>query len=147
MTEPTTPTFTDCPIRLDATGTRREKDSMGAIDVPASHYWGAQTQRSLVHFSIGRDHMPIEVCHAYGIVKKAAAQVNAADGRMPQWKADAISRVADEVIAGKLGQIPALCLADRIGHPDEHERERGDRKSRHPVPWRHGRFQKSGSPQ
>lgn len=46
--------------------------------------------------------MPIEVCHAYGIVKKAAAQVNAADGRMPQWKADAISHVADEVIAGRL---------------------------------------------
>ncbi|WP_130731222.1 class II fumarate hydratase [Komagataeibacter xylinus] len=102
MTEPTTPTFKACPIGLDATGTRREKDSMGAIDVPASHYWGAQTQRSLVHFSIGRDHMPIEVCRAYSIVKKAAAQVNAADGRMPQWKADAICRVADEVIAGRL---------------------------------------------
>ncbi|MBE7618243.1 class II fumarate hydratase [Komagataeibacter sp. FNDCR1] len=100
MTQP--PKLIDCPIGIKATGLRRERDSMGDIDVPADHYWGAQTQRSLVHFSIGRDHMPIEVCHAYGIVKKAAALVNAADGRLPQWKADAICRAADEVASGAL---------------------------------------------
>ena len=60
------PTYTQVPIGIDATGMRSEFDSMGGIDVPADRYWGAQTQRSLVHFSIGDDRMPIEVFHAYG---------------------------------------------------------------------------------
>jgi len=77
---------------------------MGEIEVPADRYWGAQTQRSLVHFSIGDDRMPKRVYHAYGYVKKAAALVNAAAGRLPQWKADAIVRSADEAIAGKLDE-------------------------------------------
>jgi fumarate hydratase class II len=68
-----------------------ESDSMGEIEVPADHYWGAQTQRSLVHFSIGDDRMPKEVYHAYGYVKKAAAIVNAAEGLLPKWKADLIA--------------------------------------------------------
>ena len=92
----------DVSIGIDATGTRPESDSMGTIDVPAGHYWGAQTQRSLVHFSIGRDLMPIELCRAYGIVKKAAAQVNLADNRLPNWKAAAIIQAADEVSSGLL---------------------------------------------
>ena len=92
----------DVPIGINAAGTRHETDSMGGIDVPADRYWGAQTQRSLVHFSIGDDRMPKRVYHAYGYVKKAAALVNAAARRMPDWKAEAISRAADEVIAGKL---------------------------------------------
>jgi fumarate hydratase class II len=96
------PTLRDVPIGICATGTRSETDSMGAIDVPADRYWGAQTQRSLVHFSIGDDRMPTLVSRAYGYVKKAAALVNAAAGRLPRWKADAIVRAADEVIAGKL---------------------------------------------
>jgi fumarate hydratase class II len=75
---------------------------MGTIEVPAEHYWGAQTQRSLIHFSIGDDHMPKAVYHAYGYVKKAAAIVNAREGKLPQDKADLICQVADEVIAGKL---------------------------------------------
>ncbi len=75
---------------------------MGAIEVPAEHYWGAQTQRSLIHFSIGDDHMPKIVYHAYGYVKKAAAIINAEDGRLPNDKAELIINVADEVIAGKL---------------------------------------------
>ena len=75
---------------------------MGEVEVPTDHYWGAQTQRSLIHFAIGDDHMPKQVYHAYGYVKKAAALVNAAAGRLEQWQADAISAVADEVIAGKL---------------------------------------------
>ena len=53
---------------------------MGPIEVPAEHYWGAQTQRSLQHFSIGNDIMPIGIPHAYGTVKKAAALVNQAAG-------------------------------------------------------------------
>jgi fumarate hydratase class II len=94
----------DAPIGIDAVGERRETDSMGGIDVPANRYWGAQTQRSLVHFAIGEDRMPKRVYHAYGYVKKAAALVNAAAGRLPGWKAEAIVRAADEAIAGKLDE-------------------------------------------
>lgn len=90
------------PIGINVTGKRKESDSMGEIEVPANHYWGAQTERSLIHFAIGDDHMPKQVYHAYGYVKKAAALVNSAAGRLEQWRADAISVVADEVIAGKL---------------------------------------------
>ena len=91
------------PIGLTATGTRTETDSMGAIEVPADQYWGAQTQRSLIHFSIGDDRMPKAVYHAYGYVKKAAAIVNGRAGRLPAWKAELIEKVADEVIAGRTG--------------------------------------------
>ena len=95
------------PVGTGATGTRLESDSMGTIEVPAEHYWGAQTQRSLIHFSIGDDHMPRAVYHAYGYVKKAAAIVNALAGKLPKDKADLIGQVADEVIAGKLdGEFP-----------------------------------------
>src|SRR5215471_15617370 len=104
MNRQTHPTLRDVPIGIHATGQRRETDSMGEIEVPADRYWGAQTQRSLVHFSIGDDRMPKCVYHAYGYVKKAAALVNAAAGRLPQWKADAIVRAADEAIAGKLDE-------------------------------------------
>ncbi|MGI9377894.1 MAG: class II fumarate hydratase [Tsuneonella suprasediminis] len=109
MTEsnPDHPTMRDIPIGIDATGTRTEFDSMGQVEVPADKYWGAQTQRSLAHFSIGGDRMPIAVYRAYGVVKKACALVNAEMGRLPQWKADAIVRACDEVIAGDLdSQFP-----------------------------------------
>src|SRR5260370_9245642 len=78
------PRILDVPIGLDATGTRREFDSLGDVDVPANRYWGAQTQRSLEHFNIGNDRMPKEVYHAYGYVKKAAALVNTRPGRLPE---------------------------------------------------------------
>ena len=94
----------EVPIGIEASGTRRESDSMGEIEVPADRYWGAQTQRSLIHFSIGNDRMPKQVYHAYGYVKKAAATVNAAAGRLAKCKADAIVRVSDEIIAGKLDE-------------------------------------------
>src|SRR5580692_1114787 len=98
------PVLHDIPIGIDATGQRHETDSMGGIDVPADRYWGAQTQRSLVHFAIGDDRMPKRVYRAYGYVKKAAALVNAVAGRLAQWKADAIVRSADEAITGKLDE-------------------------------------------
>jgi fumarate hydratase class II len=98
------PTILDVPIGLRGEGTRQETDSMGAVKVPAGRYWGAQTQRSLEHFDIGSDLMPKEVYHAYGYVKKAAATVNAAAGRLPRWKADLISTVCDEVISGDLDE-------------------------------------------
>src|SRR5262245_16686732 len=98
------PELRDVPIGIAATGQRRERDSMGDVAVPADRYWGAQTQRSLIHFSIGDDRMPKRIYHAYGQVKKAAALVNAAAGRLPKWKAEAIIRAADEAIAGKLDE-------------------------------------------
>jgi fumarate hydratase class II len=82
--------------------TRRESDSMGAIDVPADHYWGAQTQRSLLHFAIGTDRMPRALIRALGILKKAAAQTNRDLGLLPADKADLIERAATEVIEGTL---------------------------------------------
>src|SRR5207302_7578973 len=102
MSVQTHPLLHDIPIGIDGTAQRHETDSMGGIDVPADRYWGAQTQRSLVHFSIGDDRMPKRIYHAYGYVKKAAALVNAAAGRLPEWKAEAIVHAADEAIAGKL---------------------------------------------
>jgi fumarate hydratase class II len=96
------PEIRDLPIGLDATGTRKESDSLGEVEVPAGRYWGAQTQRSLQHFNIGHDKMPAEVYHAYGYVKKAAAIVNTRAGRLPAWKGDLIARVCDEVISGAL---------------------------------------------
>ena len=98
------PKMKDVPIGLDARGTRREFDSMGDVEVPADKYYGAQTARSLIHFSIGDDRMPKPVYHAYGVVKKACALVNQADGRLPDWKATAIIRAADETVAGKLDE-------------------------------------------
>jgi len=81
---------------------RIEFDSMGQVKVPAERLWGAQTQRSLIHFSIGNDRMPIEVYHAYGYVKKAAALVNERLGHLSKEKADLIVKSADEVIGGEL---------------------------------------------
>src|SRR6202035_1917915 len=92
------------PIGTGAVGKRLESDSLGSIEVPADRYWGAQTQRSLIHFSIGDDRMPKAVYHAYGYVKKAAAIINGRAGRLPAWKASLIERVAGEVIAGKLDE-------------------------------------------
>lgn len=89
---------------LDNGTWRVEFDSMGQVKVPANRLWGAQTQRSLIHFSIGNDHMPVEVYRAYGFVKKAAAIVNERLGKLPKDKADLIVKSADEVIAGKLDQ-------------------------------------------
>jgi fumarate hydratase, class II len=102
--EPTWKTINHHPhnIGLDDPTFRIESDSMGAIEVPTNHYWGAQTQRSLIHFSIGDDHMPKAVYHAYGYVKKAAAIVNATEGRLSIDKADLIIKAADEIISGKL---------------------------------------------
>jgi len=83
-------------------GTRVETDSMGAIEVANDRYWGAQTQRSIHHFSIGFDRMPRSVVRAFGILKKAAAEVNRDLGKLPPEKAKLIIAAADEVIAGTL---------------------------------------------
>ncbi len=82
--------------------TRTETDSMGAIEVPAEAYWGAQTQRSKQNFVIGGQQMPLAVVHALAQVKKAAAKVNAELGELPQELASLIEQAADEVISGQL---------------------------------------------
>ena len=86
------------------TNTRIETDSMGEIEVPADKYWGAQTERSLLHFNIGNDVMPREMIRAFGILKKAAALVNQDLGKLPPDKAKLIVQACDEVIAGKLDE-------------------------------------------
>jgi fumarate hydratase class II len=81
---------------------RTETDSMGAIEVPADRYWGAQTERSLLHFAIGFDRMPRSVIRAFGILKKACAEVNQELGKLPADKSKLIVQAADEVVEGKL---------------------------------------------
>jgi fumarate hydratase class II len=84
--------------------TRIETDSMGEIKVPADKYWGAQTQRSLLHFNIGYDVMPREMIRSFGILKKACALVNQDLGKLPADKAKLIVGACDEVIEGKLDE-------------------------------------------
>ena len=81
---------------------RIEHDTMGKVRVPADRYWGAQTQRSYENFKIGTQRMPEEIIHAFGILKKAAAQANLALGALDEERAVAIQQAADEVISGKL---------------------------------------------
>ncbi|MGE2347110.1 class II fumarate hydratase [Enterobacter asburiae] len=87
------------------TTVRHEKDSLGAIDVPADKLWGAQTQRSLEHFRISTEKMPVSLIQALALTKRAAAKVNQDLGLLTADKATAIINAADEVLAGK--------------HPDE----------------------------
>jgi fumarate hydratase class II len=90
-------------VTTDGSGeTRREIDSMGAIEVPADHYWAAQTQRSLHHFAIGRDRMPDRIVRAFGLLKLAAADVNASLGLITPDQHDLIVAAAREVADGTL---------------------------------------------
>jgi len=89
---------------------RTETDTMGDVQVPAYKYWGAQTQRSLLNFTIGpAASMPIEIIHAFGYLKKAAAITNHKFGLLPDDKMKIISQVCNEIIAGKLDdQFPLV---------------------------------------
>ena len=82
------------------TETRTETDSMGTIEVGADRLWGAQTERSLHHFSIGRDLMPSEMITAFAILKKASALANHNGGRLPEQVANLIVQVCDEILEG-----------------------------------------------
>jgi fumarate hydratase class II len=88
----------------DAGPKRTETDSMGAVEVPADRYYGAQTARSLVHFAIGEDRMPLPVISAFGVLKKAVALANRELGELKPEIADLIVRAADEVIGGQLDE-------------------------------------------
>jgi fumarate hydratase class II len=83
---------------------REESDSIGKINVQSDKYWGAQTQRSLIHFSIGDNLIPIEVIHAFGYLKKSAALANKELGKLSAEKADVITKVTDEIIEGKMDE-------------------------------------------
>jgi fumarate hydratase class II len=85
--------------------TRREADSLGEVDVPADKLWGAQTQRSLEHFSIGRDLIPREMIPAYALLKKAAANANHDGRRLDDYPHALIVRSCDEIIAGGLADM------------------------------------------
>jgi len=80
---------------------RKESDSLGEVDVPADKLWGAQTQRSLEHFSIGTDLIPREMISAYAILKKGAANANFAGKRLDQKRHDLIVQVCDEILVGQ----------------------------------------------
>src|ERR1700677_3342413 len=80
---------------------RVESDSLGEVNVPTSKLWGAQTQRSLEHFSIGDDLIPREMVPAYAIVKKAAALINHKGGRLSDIQKNLIVRVCDEILEGQ----------------------------------------------
>lgn len=82
---------------------RLEKDSMGEVKVPADKYYGAQTQRAIEHFAIGREKIPKELIQSYGFLKKACALVNGALGKLDQERVPLIVKACDEVIEGKLG--------------------------------------------
>jgi fumarate hydratase class II len=83
------------------TDTRKETDSLGEVNVPADKLWGAQTQRSLEHFSIGKDLMPREMITAYAILKNAAANANHAGKRLDDQRHKSIVQVCDEILAGQ----------------------------------------------
>jgi fumarate hydratase class II len=88
---------------------RKEKDSIGYVDVPADKYWGAQTQRSKENFIIGGHTMPLEVIRAFATLKKAAAMTNVEAGILSQEKADLIGQVCDEIARGELNdQFPLV---------------------------------------
>ncbi len=92
---------------MTATKTRRETDSMGAIEVAADRYWGAQTERSLHHFHIGNDRIPLEIIRAQALIKLASARANRDLGKLPAEKAALIEEAAREILDGKLdGHFP-----------------------------------------
>ena len=83
---------------------RIKHDSMGEVEAPADKYWAAQTQRSYMNFKIGNEKMPIEIIHAFGILKKAAAIANNRLGKLDDEKCEIIGKACDEVISGKLDE-------------------------------------------
>ena len=140
------PSYTDRPIGIDAHGTRTEFDSLGTVEVPADRYWGAQTQRSLQHFSIGNDHMPIEVYRAYGLIKKACALVNEHAGRLEPWRARVIIQAAEEAIAGKLDdQFPLFVWQTGSGTQSNMNVNEVTVQPRHPAARRRARQPESRS--
>jgi len=93
--------LTGIPSATEHGMTRTETDSLGPVEVPEQAYWGAQTQRSLSNFEIGDQRMPLAVCHALALIKKAAARVNDRIGELPPDIARLIEQAADEILTGQ----------------------------------------------
>src|SRR4051794_36536061 len=107
--------------------TRTETDSFGPIEVPADAYWGAQTERSIGNFPFGpREQMPVEVVHALGFVKQAAARVNARIGGLDPKLAEVIQQAAAEVARGDLdSQVPLVIWQTGPGTPAKNKAKEG----------------------
>ncbi|HET8971320.1 MAG TPA: lyase family protein, partial [Candidatus Nanopelagicales bacterium] len=97
-------------VEVDGTGYRVESDAIGKVLVRADRLWGAQTQRSLVNFTVGTERMPTELHRAYGLVKQAAARANRSLGTLDPTLADLVERAAAEVAAGALDEHLALSV-------------------------------------
>ena len=119
---------------------RIERDTFGPIEVPADRLWGAQTQRSLLHFRISTEKMPDALIRALLIVKRSAARVNADLGLLParDGRRDRRCRRRGARRTAR-GGVPARGLADGLRHADQHERQRGARQSRVGAPRRAAR--------
>ena len=118
---------------------RREKDSMGAIDVPADKLWGAQTQRSLEHFRISTEKMPVSLIRALALTKRAAAKVNQDLGLLVAEKPPPSSMPPTKCWRANIPTNSPCHLADRLRHPEQHEHERGAGEPRKRVAWRRTR--------
>ena len=111
--------------------TRLEKDSMGAMEVPAKALYGATTQRAVLNFPVSGYRFGRPLIRALGLVKWAAAQANRDLEKLDDERARLIVQAAEEVIEGKLdSHFPARYFPDRFRHQHQHERQRGDRESR-----------------
>jgi fumarate hydratase class II len=129
------------------TATRTESDSFGPLEVPTDKYWGAQTQRSIMNFPIGWEKQPVAIVRALGVIKRACAEANKANGKL-----DAAGRRHHRRRAGSdrrqaRRQLPARGVADRVRHAVEHERQRGHRQPRHRDAGRRDRLEGPGAPQ
>ena len=130
------------------TTVRIETDSLGKVEVPVDALYGAQTQRAAENFPVSGLRLPRRVIRALALIKKAAAEVNRDSGKLDAKLADAIIQAAHEVAGGAARRrLRRRHLPDRVGHLQQHERQRGDREPRDPDPRRHGRQQEAGPPQ
>ena len=131
-----------------AGGTRTEKDTFGPIQVPAERLWGAQTQRSLEHFAISTERVPLEVVKAMARIKKLGAGLNRELAELDPKIADAIARAADEVLAGVHDEeFPLSVWQTGSGTQTQHERQRGARQPRQRAARRRAGHQAPGAPQ
>jgi hypothetical protein len=130
---------------LDGGEWRIESDSLGEVKVPADRLWGAQTQRSLEHFNIGKDLIPREMIVAYAILKKAAANANHTGARLDDQRYKLIVQVCDEILAGQHEDMFPLHVWDGKRHAIQHECERSDFQPLLPD-CRHAVWQQLASP-
>ena len=128
-----------------AHGVRVESDALGKVEVPADRLWGAQTQRSHRKLPDRRRPLPLGPAgdpRARHWSRSARPLANGELGQLPSRKAELIVRAAQEVIDGNVGRrVPAGRVPDRLGHADQHERQRGDRQPRDPARRRRGRLE------